>query len=73
MTAIVEGRLHPITPWRRAWAITATVAVVVLRDLPEWTESAKQWPLWLPGLLIASVAALASAYGTAHGARPPTD
>lgn len=63
MTATVEGRLHPITPWRRAWAITATVTMILLRDLPEWTKSAEQLPLWLLVLLIAGVAALAFAYG----------
>ncbi|MFJ9580655.1 PH domain-containing protein [Streptomyces sp. NPDC101191] len=63
MTDTLEGRLHPITPWRRAWAITATVAMFVFRDLPELAESAREWPRWLLALLIAGVALLAAGYG----------
>lgn len=54
-------RLHPITPWRRTWAVLAGVAAFVLHDLRqagEWSEK-----LTLQEVLIGAGLLLPAAFG----------
>lgn len=60
---VLEGRLHPVTPWRRAWAVTLAVIMFVFRDLPEWLHTARSWPWWA----LAAAAGTLSFAGAAYG------
>ncbi|MFK0047970.1 PH domain-containing protein [Streptomyces sp. NPDC090741] len=62
--AVIEGRLHPVTPWRRAWALTCAVVAFVFRDLPEWFRQAQHWPRWFLVLVAALVSLAGAAYGS---------
>ncbi|MCG7522839.1 hypothetical protein MHW47_00015 [Streptomyces sp. OfavH-34-F] len=39
-TTLLEGRLHPITSWRRTWVAATGIAAFLFRDLHEWVTSA---------------------------------
>ncbi|MEE1930382.1 PH domain-containing protein [Streptomyces sp. TRM 70351] len=59
-----EGkRLHPITPWRRAWAPIAALTVFAVQDFRRTREWAEQLTLGWLLVAFAVVVPLAAAYG----------
>ncbi|MFI1530905.1 PH domain-containing protein [Streptomyces griseus] len=60
---VLEGRLHPVTPWRRAWAVTLAVVLFTFRDLPEWVHAVRSSPWWALAAAAAAVSFAGAAYG----------
>ncbi len=60
---LLEGRLHPVTPWRRTWAAATAIATFLFRDLHEWISAAQSWPRWVLALIAAGLSLVAAAYG----------
>ncbi|WNI20069.1 PH domain-containing protein [Actinacidiphila sp. ITFR-21] len=61
--AVLEGRLHPITPWRRAWATVTGAVLFFFRDAESWIKSAETWPRWVLALAAAAVSLFGAGYG----------
>ncbi|MFI8459155.1 PH domain-containing protein [Kitasatospora sp. NPDC085464] len=62
---VLEGRLHPVTPWRRTWAVACGVAGFLFRDLQELVHSARTWPTSVTASLAAAATLAAGGYGYA--------
>ncbi|KRV48928.1 hypothetical protein AQ490_22630 [Wenjunlia vitaminophila] len=56
-------RLHPITPWRRTWAVLAAVAAVVLRDPRQAGEWSGHLTGWRTVPAVAGLLVVAFGYG----------
>ncbi|GLF98259.1 PH domain-containing protein [Streptomyces yaizuensis] len=63
--ALLEGRLHPITPWRRAWAVACGAILLFFRDLEGWYHAAQSLPWWASALAAGAVSLCGGAYGYA--------
>ncbi|MFD7898997.1 PH domain-containing protein [Streptomyces sp. NPDC059743] len=61
--AVLEGRLHPITPWRRALATITGAVLFFFRDAESWVKSAEGWPRWVLALAAAAVSLAGAVYG----------
>nr|BEK71342.1 PH domain-containing protein [Kitasatospora purpeofusca] len=60
---LLQGRLHPFTPWRRTWAAATGAATLLFRDSGAWIDKAVKLPLWSLVLATAVVTLLAAGYG----------
>ncbi|WP_461005663.1 PH domain-containing protein [Streptomyces capparidis] len=56
-------RLHPVTPWRRAWAVLAAVAAVLLQNPGQAGRLGGALGGWQGPAVVAALVAVAFAYG----------